>query len=201
MTPSARTIAGVDAGFVLVTVLVAGGWAEGLYQGVNRGLSTLRSPALLDFAALVSVAARPTGVGLLCLVAGIVLWLRGKRLEIAAVWGAGVLSLATMEAVKALIARPRPEPLAGVVEAGASYPSGTTALVTAVLVCLAQVVAPSGPASRLALGLALAVVAVVAFCRLLLSVHYLTDVVGGACLGLLCAIAARAIVARIGGRS
>jgi undecaprenyl-diphosphatase len=107
---------------------------------------------------------------------------RRAALGIVLVVGVNVL----VQGVKLLIARPRPE-LALAVERGFSFPSGHTAT-AALLACL--LVAWTARRFRGQRAARVGVVAALAWCigvglsRLVLGVHFFSDVVGGAGLGL-----------------
>lgn len=97
--------------------------------------------------------------------------------------GAGLWSLL----IKSWIQRDRPVVLSRLVEVSYfSYPSGHTMLSTATFLTLALLAArhlPGWKARAVLFAMASALVALVAFSRLYLGVHYPSDVLSGACLG------------------
>ena len=110
---------------------------------------------------------------------------------------ARVGELGAETAVKDLVARPRPalpDPVASA--SGASFPSGHAAG-TAVLVVFLLVVGLPLVTPNLCLplvGLGGLVIGAVGLSRVLLGVHYPSDVIGGAVLGTACALAAACLV-------
>jgi len=122
----------------------------------------------------------------LVLLASLVLWrLTGLRegVRVAALVGFNALLVA---ALKLAFARPRPPGAEGL-ELSYSFPSGHTAT-AAVLACILGWFALKGlRARRWAVALVLAAfawVALMAWSRIVLDVHYFSDVVGGAGVGL-----------------
>lgn len=93
-------------------------------------------------------------------------------------------SAAVVQIVKVLIARIRPEKLAWrISELEFSYPSGHTAAATSLYGFIA-VLLFAATGSAFVWVAAIAVIALIAFSRMALSVHYATDVLGGLLLGL-----------------
>jgi undecaprenyl-diphosphatase len=135
---------------------------------VWRDISTVLSPGVLRIAAVVAAA---------------VLFLIRREWVAPLVLGISVLgTLVLSSATKVLVDRDRPhfaDPVAHA--AGQSYPSGH-ALTSFVAVLAVLVVCPPR-ARRIAAAPALLVIAAVGFSRLILGVHYLSDVVGGWLLG------------------
>jgi undecaprenyl-diphosphatase len=135
-----------------------------------RGLSAVLSPAVLRTALLV--------------VAGLFLYRRwiGPAVLCA---GASLGSLALVTAVKDGVGRLRPVvPVPVAAAPGASFPSGHAASAAAAALVLIVLVWPrvSGRARWLVVAGAALVAGAVSYSRLILGVHFLSDVVGG-CLG------------------
>jgi membrane-associated phospholipid phosphatase len=89
-------------------------------------------------------------------------------------------------AIKLIVARQRPPVHALAPESGFSFPSGHTAAATATFVAMA-VLLGRGRSRRVRLalaGLAAGIATMVAATRVLLGVHWVSDVIGGAALGL-----------------
>lgn len=97
----------------------------------------------------------------------------------------GVGVVAVNNALKAIVDRPRPDIAQLVGWSGASFPSGHTAAAAACWLAIALVVTRRAPSMtrRLALCAALAVAGVVGASRILLGVHWFTDVLGGLAVG------------------
>ena len=113
-------------------------------------------------------------------------WRRGRGLiGLAAMLASGANGLA-IRGLKAEFERIRPEHLhAGPLEPGFSYPSGHAAGSFLVYGLLAWLVTRDWPAQRRwpAFALAIILALLIATTRVLLQVHYLSDVVGGVLLG------------------
>ena len=120
------------------------------------------------------------------LAASALLWLKHRRAALPALWALYFGVPASMEAIKLLVARPRPEPLAGIIETGYAFPSGTATIAAALYGFLTYLLTRelNSKRQRQALTAAAALlIATIAFSRLALSVHYLSDVVAGVLLG------------------
>ncbi len=174
---------------VPLALLVRGGY--GPLLSVDRDVSAAAeravagSPALLRAAEAVTLLGDPIGITVVAAGLALVLWRRGHaRLAlyvVAARLGAIVLS----QGLKHLVDRARPVFDAPVAEAlGPSFPSGH-ALGSAVFwtTCAVLLVPRVGRPRRLLAG-AVLVAVLVAASRVLLGVHYLSDVTGGLLLGL-----------------
>jgi membrane-associated phospholipid phosphatase len=122
----------------------------------------------------------------LLLAAGLLWWRHQRRL---AVWLLCLTVLETMVAPtsKFLLDRPRPHwshPIA--VEHSPSYPSGHAAgvsMLATVVTLLALILLRSGWSKALTIAAAVIAAFIVSLDRIMLGVHYLTDVLGGALLG------------------
>ncbi|MEY2398781.1 MAG: hypothetical protein QOJ00_1955 [Actinomycetota bacterium] len=147
--------------------------------GVSRLMSHLGDP-------VISVA--------LALVAALVLWRAKSRLVLAAVPIVALLGAAATGVVaKHLVARARPPAVYHLVhETDYSFPSGHVTAAAALYVACALVAGASLPhrARPIALGVAIATALAVGAARLLLGVHWLTDVLTGFTLGTTWAITA-----------
>ena len=186
--PEARGLAAlvlVLAVASLLTTWLLGGWLAGLDQFLLEALRELRSPIADEVMRFI------TGLGdtwllLTVLAAGSAwLWLRGRR-NAALHW----LGLTTATAVltyllKLVVAAQRPTPLYAGLSAY-SFPSTHTTLSIAVYGFLAVLIARELTAPRRwapYVGAALVVIPI-AFSRLYLGAHWLSDVLGGLALGL-----------------
>jgi membrane protein DedA with SNARE-associated domain/membrane-associated phospholipid phosphatase len=139
---------------------------------------------------LIEVAKVVTEIGSFPFVATVALatvaWtmLRRRWIDAAALITGVALSPLLVHVAKAAYGRDRPE--GGLVDvANAAYPSGHTAYAVALVACATVLVrAGMGWAVRFAaVTVAIALVVVVGVTRVYLRVHYLTDVLGGAALG------------------
>ena len=179
--------AGCAAGFLLVALLVASGITDPIDEAIT---AIVRAPELHDaLAPLAQVTELGStwaviGVGALVLLTG---FLGGRPRDGAAGALAIAIGALTIETLKRLTARARPELLDPIVEAvGYSFPSGHTANATiaygvlGILVARLQWPTPIRVAIEFVLG---AIVFGVGLSRVWLGVHYPTDVVAGWLLG------------------
>lgn len=201
---------GLLAAFLVLAVPVVLRWpplvSRDLAVDVAAHAVVLREHVLLAVAVAVTNAGSPVSVSIIT--ALLVLGSMYRRRIGAAVYlaAARLVELGAETAVKHLVGRPRPAWTDPVAHASSfSFPSGHTAG-TAVLCTSLLVLAspawrrrrvPAGgsvtPVARVALG-ALAILAVAAS-RVLLGVHYPSDVLGGALLGTACALLLRPVPA------
>lgn len=170
-------------GFYLFQVTTNGLLVQ-LDHHVQQALNDLRVPSLFPvFHAFSWLGGFSITLGV-CLIAS--LWLGGRRQwePIPGLWLTFLGTLISFTTIKWLIGRARPEPLAGIVENSASFPSGSTALAAALYGFLAFILCRYRPNQRFVwVALAFCLAALVAISRLYLSVHYLSDVVAAIALG------------------
>jgi undecaprenyl-diphosphatase len=170
-------------------------------RAVTDGMAawTADRPALLAATLVLTDALGPWPLRSLLVVVAAVLAVRGHRG--AAIWTLAVTALGSLAGggLKLLVSRERPVPAGPPLdETGFAWPSGhasTAALATAVLVALAT------PAVRRWLvPLAVAAAALVGASRVVLGVHWTSDVVSGWLLGVAVVLAAVALAPPYGGR-
>lgn len=168
---------------------------------LNRVLAGHRRQ--IRFWRAVSAVGGPTSWRVLTAVTAVVLFWRRRRRAAALVavtmTGAAMLSGGT----KALVRRPRPVVAVVVDRApGKSFPSGhaLTSFVAVGRLVLLLWPACSARQRVLLLGAATLLVTGIGFSRLVLGVHFLTDVLGGWLIGSLWLIGSRRLVGRFGGR-
>jgi membrane protein DedA with SNARE-associated domain/membrane-associated phospholipid phosphatase len=170
--------------FVLIGHLILGDPVPQIDRWAFDVTDPLHTAALDDVAkALTTLGAFPV-VAAAALATAIWALVRRRPVDAAAlVLGVLIAELASNTA-KAAYDRPRP-PGALVETTGAAYPSGHVVQAVALVACATVLVrGGSGWATRIAaVGIAVAIVAVVAVTRVYLRAHYLTDVLGGAGLG------------------
>ena len=140
------------------------------------------SPVLLEVARRTTYLGDPIVTNALALIAAILLWRHGARRLAAYVLVARLGSIALSTGIKVTIERLRPvveDPVSWA--GGFSFPSGhalgTTATYAAVLLVALPLLSPTG--RRLGWAAVIAVAVMVSASRVLLGVHYLSDVVGG----------------------
>jgi membrane-associated phospholipid phosphatase len=195
------------AAFAVLLGLVAAHWPT-LLTGDHAADSAAHSdvlahPWLLLAARSATTAGSPVVLNLIVLGAGLALLITGfwRGAVLLAVARVGELACETI--VKVTMARPRPALLDPIAHAaGFSFPSGHAAGSAAVYGALVLLALPR--AARWARGLLLAVAALligaVAASRVLLGVHYPSDVAAGAALGLAWVGAAALLVTLPGAR-
>lgn len=191
--------------FVLLTAAVAAPWAplDRLDVRVADGgyADTYRHPHLTSFWLTVASWGQPVVQRGLMLVLAVVLAVRHHRST--AVWLVALVVVENLVApgMKHVLNRPRPEwdnPIT--VEHSTSFPSGhaTAAATFALAVLLVLPLLIRSRAWRWVVG-AVTVVVALLICadRIMLGVHYLSDVVGGVLLGGLLAVASWAVLTQV----
>jgi membrane-associated phospholipid phosphatase len=185
---------------VLITLPAVIAWDARTASAVNTAVAadaTVRAVAVV-----VTTAGSPVAVDLLTAVAVTLIWLRADRpWRVRAVLylvTARLVELGVETAVKSLTARPRPllpHPLATAQDT--SFPSGHTAGTAVLCVSLLVLAWPQlsrGARAAWSVSAAAAIIAV-GVSRVLLGVHYPTDVLGGALWGMATALGLAPIVA------
>ena len=143
------------------------------------------SPALLGLARVVTLAGDPVLLWVLVLVVCAVLHRRGARRLVLFLLAVRIGSQLLATGLKLAVDRARPVFDTPVDSAlGASFPSGHSMGAAAVWTALAVVALPLVRRGLPVLAAAVALAVAVAASRVLLGVHFLTDVVGGVLLGL-----------------
>lgn len=154
---------------------------------VAEAMNAWRSMGGTQFFIMVSEVAGPTTSAGLALVVLLGLFARRKYPAMAGFALAVAGANAAWILAKALVARPRPSiEYASFIEPGFAFPSGHATNAFAFGVFLAVMLGrsvPRGHARRAAMTLPLVCAALVAFGRVYLGVHYVSDVVAGAVLG------------------
>jgi undecaprenyl-diphosphatase len=164
--------------------------ANNLYEWVHD------SPGLVRVLKVVTALGSTLFLTTLVVVAAVALLRAGRRRTTVFLISTSIATGLLIRLVKSLVSRDRPslvEPVA--TAAGKSFPSGhargATAVYGALLIAFAPRLSPRG--RRIAVAGYLVLVAAIAFTRLALGVHYITDVVAGFVLG--CAWLALAVAA------
>jgi len=182
-------IAGLAGLLVLFLVLlwqVQSGGALVTFDGVvNAGFARLRARPALAAGAWISQVGTGAAGAILCLVASGLFWSDGRVGLIGPIWLTYAGAQATTWSLKFITARVRPSFLEGITAASPSFPSAHATVSVAVYGFLGLAIA-SGLAQGRAAVFAVAGLLILAICfsRMLLSLHYFSDVVAGAAIGL-----------------
>lgn len=177
---------GLLAVFLLLLWQVQSGGPLVTFDGVvNAGLKRLRTRPALAGGAWISQVGTGAAGAVLCLVASGLFWSDGRARLIAPIWVTYGGAQATTWPLKFITARVRPDFLEGITAASPSFPSAHATVSTAVFGFLGLAIA-DGLAQGRAIVLAVAALLILAIClsRMLLSLHYFSDVAAGAVVGL-----------------
>ena len=185
---------------LLVTGPLAGSWVGAVDQDVAGLLVAERTPVLDDWSRLGTMPAdtRVKIIVTAIIAAAMLVRWRSWR-EPMLVCFALILEAAVFITVTGIVGRPRP----GVaqldeVSVGTSFPSGHAAAAAAY--CAIAIVIFERTRNRWVRGIAVVVAVglpvIVGICRMYRGVHYLTDVIAGIGLGVVCVVAVYAIVRR-----
>ncbi|MBN9611981.1 MAG: phosphatase PAP2 family protein [Actinobacteria bacterium] len=202
---SARLGRGATVSGTLLLVLVAGfgavvklnGGAPFPVDAWWHGISGVE-PGTIAYAVAVALhgIGSAVGVAVCLLIVAAALLARHRWRDAAVIATTGLFGVVCSEGLKALVARPRPA--GGLVqELSFSYPSGhsmgAAALATALMLLVLRSDGASRRATRWAVVGATAWTVLMMWSRTALGVHWLTDVIAGALLGVSVAILARAV--------
>lgn len=173
------------AGVILLGLIVNAGWLVAADLRVSNALS-LRvgqsSPELISFMQGASWIGGGTPRWIICILLAALVWhWCGRRCGIALA-GAALLSNLASNALKFLFDRARPDIIEHLDHVNsASYPSGHATSAAVVYLLLAWLAPPRWRA--FAWALAIAMIVLNAFSRIMLGVHWASDIVGGTMLG------------------
>ncbi len=162
---------------------------EGLVRmdlGVNAFFASYRTPSLIgSFIWITALGAGPAVTGMLAVASALLLSQGGTRLLLP-LWITFLGAQGTTWASKYAVDRARPAFLDAVTAATPSFPSGHATASTALIGFLAYVTARRLPGLRARFEVvfwSVAVIGLICFSRIFLSLHYLSDVAAGVLVG------------------
>lgn len=197
LTPS--RITGLPLTVVVIVALyfvaLLGGLVEELLEAdelvrldgeINQQFDPLRTDGVITaFIWITDLGGSPTLIAVVLAATGL-LWAHGRKLMIAPLWLTIVGSQITTYAGKYAFARQRPEFMAEVAVITPSFPSGHATSAMAVYGFIAYIVARDMPETRQRFEMVYwtaVLIGLVGFSRLLLGVHYASDVAAGFLVG------------------
>lgn len=180
-------VVGLAAVFAVVTWLVQSGGPLVAFDGaVNAALRPLRVPLVVSgFAWLTQVGTGAAGAAIALVSSGL-FWSGGRAQMVGPLWLGLLGAQATTWSCKFVTARVRPPFMEGVTAASPSFPSAHATVATVLYGFLALAIADGLPPEARGLVYAVAglLIGLIAFSRLLLSLHYFSDVLAGGVVGL-----------------
>ena len=157
-----------------------------LDQGVNAFFAAFRVPSMVAiFLWITALGAGPASTGMVS-VASALLWSQGQARLLVPLWITFLGAQGTTWAGKYAIGRTRPAFMDGVIAASPSFPSAHATASTALIGFLAYVVARGLPRVRARFEVVFwstALIGLICFSRIFLSLHYLSDVAAGLLVG------------------
>lgn len=174
----------VVAGAVKVTEDVLGGETGPVDRAVLLLIRDAVPTALNPFFDVITLTGSSMALVPLALLAVALLLLRKHRFEALLVAASTLGGASVVYVVKSLVGRERPQLWQTQWYWGSSFPSGHTLVVAAFATAVALCIARLRPATRdVAVSAAFAWILLVALSRLVLGVHWPTDVLAAACIG------------------
>ena len=183
-------LAGLAALFLVILWQVqSAGWLVTVDGVINAALAGVRSRPALAAGAWISQVGTGAAGAILCVVASGLFWSDGRARYIAPIWITFLGAQATTWSLKFVTNRARPDFIEGITAASPSFPSAHATVSMAVYLFLGLAIAQGAPQGRSAvLALAGLLILCICFSRMLLSLHYFSDVLAGAAVGLFWAL-------------
>lgn len=182
---------------VLIWLVQSGGWLVTLDGVLNAGLSGIRTRPMLAAGAWISQIGTGAAGAILCVVASGLFWTDGRRRYVLALWVTYLGAQTTTWSLKFITKRVRPHFLEGITAASPSFPSAHATVSMAVYGFLALAIAEAAGQGKPAVWtLATLLILAICFSRMLLSLHYFSDVVAGAAVGLFWVVVGWRLAAR-----
>ena len=180
----------------LVWQVQSGGVLVRFDGAVNAGLKAIRTRATLSAGAWISQIGTGAAGAIVCLVASGGLWSDGRTRWVTATWIALVGAQITTWSLKFITARKRPDFIEGITAGSPSFPSAHATVSMATYGIVALALADGVTSGRsVFLTVAAVLIGLISFSRLLLSLHYLTDVLAGAIVGVFWVLVATMVTA------
>ena len=179
--------------------VMAGGPLARFDMWVQQSLQTLRGPALVTTASWITLLGNYYVVAALTVLAAVYLVLLRAIRNAASLLISMSGAVMSILLIKAIVDRPRPLPVDGVVVTSSSFPSGNSTLAAALFVATVLVVFPAAMKDRwhgYVTAMALAAPLLVAASRVALSVHYVSDTLAGLAVGTAWALLGSCLVKR-----
>lgn len=189
---------GLLAAFAAVSIAVTAGWTTPIDQGMVAAVAGHRTGLLNAFAInFTSLGSAPVVVCIALLVALYAFASGRRRIVIALLWTP--LSFLLDDVLKLVFQHPRPTEAIIAMPDSYSFPSGHAVAASALYITLALIAAQGERRQRprrvlILSGVMIAVL--VAWSRVYLGVHYLSDVIGGLLLGGAGSVAAALVLSR-----
>lgn len=155
-------------------------------ESINQRLTPLRTDGMVTVFAWITDLGQASTLLVVSLVTSALLWVHNRKRMIIPLWLSVIGSQITTYAGKYALARQRPEFVTEVVAITPSFPSGHSTSAMAVYGFIAYLVARELKTSRQRSEIvywAAVLIAMVGFSRMLLSVHYASDVAAGFLVG------------------
>ena len=191
-----KLVIGMLAAFAVLSIAVTAGWTAPLDDRVVTAIAGHRTAFLNAFAVnFTALGSAPVVVVITLLVALYALASGRPRVVLALLWTPLAFLLNTV--LKLVFQHPRPTEAIIAIPDSYSYPSGHSIAASALFVSLALIAARGERRQRprrILIWSGVALASLVAWSRVYLGVHYLSDVVGGLLLGGAGAIAATGFV-------
>ncbi len=170
---------------VLLWQVQSGGWLVTMDGVINAGLATIRSRPLLAAGAWISQVGTGAAGAIICLVATGLFWTDERQRLILPLWITLIGAQTTTWSMKFITNRVRPHFIEGITAGSPSFPSAHATVSTAVYGFLGLAIAHAAASGKeVVWAVALLLILGICFSRMLLSLHYFSDVLAGATVGL-----------------
>jgi undecaprenyl-diphosphatase len=193
-----KTVLWLVAAFAAVSIAVTAGWTVPLDQAVVTSVAGHRTDLLNNFAVNLTALGSAPVVTLIALFVTLYALAAGRqRIVLALLWTP--LSFLLDDVLKLLLQHPRPTEAIIAIPDSYSFPSGHAVAASALYITLALIAGHGERRQRprrILVWSGVTVAVLVAWSRVYLGVHYLSDVVGGLLLGGAGAVAASLVLRR-----